>query len=138
MLRRANFNASLVCFGFLLPLWFQSAASSDKPVRITEQIPRFENYPSGRIYAGAPSKIIWPKDTDPRDPEVGKLRDVLDPIPRKVNFASHYAIVEYGCGTNCGEIAIVDMKTGDLLDVRPYYTMEVDVEKKAGVVYKGL
>jgi hypothetical protein len=33
-----------------------------------------------------------------------------------MNFAGHYAVVEWGCGTGCLQMAVVDLQSGDVYD----------------------
>lgn len=42
------------------------------------------------------------------------------------NFAGHYAVVTWGCGTECQGYAIVDSKTGDIVHYEPYIKFRVD------------
>jgi hypothetical protein len=35
----------------------------------------------------------------------------------EANFAGHYIVTSWGCGTMCTQLAIVDMKTGHVYDV---------------------
>lgn len=31
-----------------------------------------------------------------------------------INFAGHYILTDWGCGTDCAEVAIIDAKTGNV------------------------
>ena len=46
------------------------------------------------------------------------------------NFAGHYTVAEWGCGTACEQIAVVDSQTGDVSD-GPFGALP------EGVVYLG-
>jgi hypothetical protein len=124
-------------FLFFLFVFSSQIAVFHIGARAQSRTPRFKDYPSGPIYRRAPSKILWPKDVDPHDPN-SRLVASLDPIPKRSNFASHYVIVEFGCGTNCGQIAIVDMKTGHLLEFAPYTTLDTDPRTGVGISYAGI
>jgi hypothetical protein len=46
-----------------------------------------------------------------------RFRTVIREGTRKgANFAGHYAIVEWGCGTACAQIAVVDVNSGDVYE----------------------
>jgi hypothetical protein len=72
------------------------------------RIPRFEDYPSGEIFNGkpAPPNLARPGDRLFRT----KIREGIAKGP---NFAGHYSIADWGCGTSCVSIAVVDAKTGN-------------------------
>ena len=56
-----------------------------------------------------------------------RLRQALKAGP---NFAGHYALAIYGCGTGCIGLSMVDVKTGQIYDDVPnpmcYYPMDKD------------
>lgn len=71
----------------------------------------FGSYPAGRLYKGEP---VLPKLTTPTQRE---FRTVLRNGARKgPNFAGHYTLVEWGCGSNCVVFAVVDVATGKVHD----------------------
>lgn len=41
---------------------------------------------------------------------------IRDGIKQGVNFAGHYAIVTFGCGTSCSSSFLVDVKSGKIFD----------------------
>jgi hypothetical protein len=46
-----------------------------------------------------------------------RFRTVIRDWARKgPNFAGHYAIAEWGCGTGCVQMAVVDLQSGDVYD----------------------
>ena len=54
------------------------------------------------------------------------------------NFAGHYAIAEWGCGTGCIQMAVVDLESGDV-DLGPFETLCLGATReadKAGVFYR--
>lgn len=71
--------------------------------------PRFEEYPVRRIFHARPAR-----------PDVRSLRRsrLFRTMIRQgvagqgVNFAGHYSIVSWGCGTGCQGLAVVDVATG--------------------------
>jgi len=67
----------------------------------------FEQYPVP-IYEGSPAKPNFQS-------KPGSLRfrtQIRDGIRQGVNFAGHYAIVTFGCGTGCSFGFLVDVKSG--------------------------
>jgi hypothetical protein len=69
-------------------------------------VPRFEDYPAP-IYKGK----LAPVSLSTRRAKV--FRTVLREAAREgVNFAGHYALVSFGCGTACTISAIVDVRNG--------------------------
>jgi hypothetical protein len=74
------------------------------------RLPRFSDYPVKDIYRGTPAK---PKLNHNR--EARMYRTVLsDGVTEGANFAGHYTYVDWGCGTDCQKMAIVNIETGDV------------------------
>lgn len=73
--------------------------------------PRFEDYP-----------IIPTVKTTPAAPKLRtagqrRFRTVLrDSVAKGANFADHYAVVKWGCGTGCLQMAVVDAASGEIYD----------------------
>jgi hypothetical protein len=123
----------------LLAILFQFPVSGQTPVEHPKPNPKFKDYATGEVFRGRAAKIVWPSDVDPHDPNLQKMREaVQDTIPRKPNFAGHYAIVEYSCGTECSQITVVDLKNGLVLMAVPYDTLDLDADPKVGIPYPGL
>jgi len=78
----------------------------------SERLLRFEDYPATEIFKGspAPPKLRRPGDRLFRT----KIREGAAKGP---NYAGHYTIATWGCGTGCVSIAIVDAKNGRIYDV---------------------
>jgi len=69
--------------------------------------PKFEQYPASQ------DKLIKPAPVDLTDPKTRRFRTVLKSCAKNgPNFAGHYTVVGWGCGTSCVSFAIVDAKTG--------------------------
>ena len=71
-----------------------------------KRLPRFEDYPA-EVFQGtpAPAKIVGPLARSYRT----RLREGAKEGP---NFAGHYTVVYWGCGSDCRIFAVVDAKTG--------------------------
>jgi hypothetical protein len=69
--------------------------------------PRFEDYPVREVYKGR----VAPVRLDSRKARMfrSRLREDSGTGP---NFAGHYTVVIWGCGTGCAQMGVVDAKTG--------------------------
>ena len=74
---------------------------------MTKQSP--EMYPSAAIYSGPLAEPISSSDRNAH-----QFRTVIKEVCKNVgvNFAGYYTIVEWGCGMECGEMAMVDRRSG--------------------------
>jgi hypothetical protein len=69
--------------------------------------PNFGSYPAYDLYGGRPAPI---RARTRRDRQFRtRLREGAAAGP---NFAGHYTVVFWGCGTGCAQLAVVDAKTG--------------------------
>ncbi|MDY0388015.1 MAG: hypothetical protein RBT65_12985 [Methanolobus sp.] len=68
-------------------------------------------------YKGEPMPVNFESNPD------AKLfrTNITNQVAEGANFAGHYAVATWGCGTNCIGYAIVDVITGDVIDYVPYY-----------------
>jgi hypothetical protein len=91
-----------------LPLAFALAVAAP-PQSAGGRFPQFEDYPAREIFNGkpAPPKLLRPGDRLFRT----RIREGAAKGP---NFAGYYSIAEWGCGTSCVSIAVVNAKTGDV------------------------
>jgi hypothetical protein len=70
--------------------------------------PRFNQYPVAVHFRGKPAEPDVHSHARSRT-----YRSAIRAGAREgANFAGHYTITGWGCGTNCGEFAIVDERTG--------------------------
>jgi len=73
-----------------------------------ENPPRFEDFPIPEKFEGIPAKVDF--SSNPAVLEYsGALKIGAEKGP---NFAGHYTIVTWGCGTECQILSVVDAKTG--------------------------
>jgi hypothetical protein len=93
----------------------------------SEAIPRFEDYPVPARFTGTPVAPIFATLEQKR--YRSRIRDGVldgadvwigthkDPIPTKApNFAGHYFVIRWGCGSQCVMMATVDAKTGTIYE----------------------
>lgn len=72
-----------------------------------QTMPRHEDYPARDTFSGTPAPVDFASAADAR-----RLRTVLrEGAARGPNFAGHYALVQWGCGSACQSFAIVDLRT---------------------------
>jgi hypothetical protein len=74
--------------------------------------PRFEDYPAQIIQDVKSAPVVRFKTRGQREYRT-MIRMVAKTGP---NFAGHYAIAEWGCGTGCVQMAIVDVQSGEVYD----------------------
>ncbi len=88
--------------------------------------PRFEDYPVREVYRGP----VAPVRLDSRRARMfrSRLREDSRSGP---NFAGHYAVVVWGCGTGCAQMGVVDSKTGRVYFPPLEYMDIPDVENEA-------
>jgi hypothetical protein len=100
--RLTNVSNRLVLFGLLSLLCIQVSAGTAEPI--------FSDY---RVKV---EKILSPK-INLRSHRIGRKYQSQIRFTVKnegVNFAGHYTVVEWGCGTNCSHLAIVNLRTGKI------------------------
>ena len=93
-------------------LFATSLAFSQAPDR--KGSPQFEQYPINRNWSGAAAPIKFKTYSDRLFRT--QFRDAAKEPP---NFARHFRVTSWGCGTQCVEAGIVDLLTGNLLRI-PY------------------
>jgi hypothetical protein len=70
--------------------------------------PRYEDYPVTQIYKGQPAQVDFTNN-----PQARLYRTVIrQQAAEGPDFAGHYKITIWGCGSSCEAFAIVDSKTG--------------------------
>jgi hypothetical protein len=83
-----------------------------KPPQTPTTPPSFEQY-AVSVYRGVAAKPNFQSNP-------GSVRfktRIRDGIKEGVNFAGHYAIIAFGCGTDCAYGFVVDVKSGTILDL---------------------
>ena len=73
--------------------------------------PTFADYPSPADFQGTPAKPVL------KTPAQKQSRTMsTDGAKKGPNFAGHFTIAQWGCGSGCVSIAVVDAKTGTVYD----------------------
>lgn len=85
-------------------------------------IPRFKDYPVKTVYRGKNAPLLLTGDARTFKT---RLREALKGKP---NFAGHYIVTTWGCGTGCQVGAMIDARTGKVyyLPFPVAQTYEVD------------
>lgn len=83
---------------------------------VKEIMPKFEDYPVKEIFQGVPAPVDFttvPNVTVASPGASGDFKTkLIEGAKEGPNFASHYTVVEWGCGTECQNHMIVDAITG--------------------------
>ena len=70
----------------------------------------FREYPVSTFYAGGAAPIDFDNHS-----ELKRFRTRLNQgIQKGPNFSGKYRVVEWGCGTSCSQVVIVDVETGKI------------------------
>ncbi len=70
----------------------------------------FDQFPVETIFSGSPAILDLSSH-----PNARQFRTVLKQgAEQGINFAGHYTIVTWGCGTACQVLAVIDVKTGQI------------------------
>ena len=87
----------------------------------TGAVPRFEDYPVSEVFVGTPAvpKFVTPLEQsyadqirDGVEQGYGVFRDGKE--DKGANFAGHLIVIQWGCGSPCMRMAVVDARTGDI------------------------
>lgn len=81
--------------------------------------PAFTDFPVKDIYSG---KVAAPRLATDTDHAFRTM--IVRGAKARVEFAGHYTIPQWGCGTNCARFVIVDSITGRVYDV-PFFVVGI-------------
>lgn len=94
----------------LIPSGQQSAQA---PSLLSSPTDPFNQFPVAAIYRG-PAAM---PDFDGRDRQFRDFRTrIRDGISQGINFAGRYAVIQFGCGTECSFVLVADVSTGQVYD----------------------
>lgn len=75
-------------------------------------VPRFDQFAVRDSFSGIPAKPILSTTRD------RLFRTMIrNGAAKGPNFAGHYVIVDWGCGTSCAQAVVVDAKNGEVRDL---------------------
>jgi len=84
-----------------------------------QKLPRFSEYPV-RVEKPRITKIDFNKDPDARTYRT-RLSEALR---QGVNFAGHFVVAGWGCGTGCTNAAVIDTFTGKVLWPEQFFNVD--------------
>lgn len=106
---------ALIAGFFALNNYIYNAKQALAPAAEEVQMPSFEDYSVSEAerFSGTPA------EADLNTSPIGntfrtRLREGAAQGP---NFAGSFTVVQWGCGTNCAQFAIIDAETGEIYDV---------------------
>ncbi|MBR1267539.1 hypothetical protein JQ629_08470 [Bradyrhizobium sp. AUGA SZCCT0222] len=86
------------------------SVSNGADAQSTAPIPQSRDYPAGEPFRGRAAKV------DLKPPENREYRTRLrEAASQPANFAGHYVLTTWGCGTGCVLGAAVDLKSGKVI-----------------------
>ena len=108
------------------------------PAAADSKEPRFEDYPA---QVETHLKPAAPKFKTGGQRQFRTM--IRESVEKGVNFAGHYTIAEWGCGSGCVQMTVVDLRTGDVYDgpfgalprARMSLIPDADVDK-TGIFYQ--
>lgn len=129
--------ALVVLSGYVSLASFAQIPKAPSPEPQSSWALKFEDFPATAVFKGKPAAVKI-KSRSEREFRT-RLRDAARAGP---NFAGHYTIAEWGCGSGCLSIVVIDSVTGvvywsssfSVLSV-PYTGAETGSEYQ-GVVYR--
>jgi hypothetical protein len=93
-----------------------SLVHTSSPPQPQNSRPQFRDFQVRDIYRGAPARPIITKEW-----RMMRTR-IRQGANHEVQFAGHYTVPGWGCGTGCGAFVIVDSITGRIYDSMPAYS----------------
>jgi hypothetical protein len=116
-IRRIKTVAAIVTLATSSFCW--DAYSQGKQTQHIIKVPQFSQYPVKAIYRGKPAAPKLKSHTGAR-----RFHTVLNLGARRgPNFAGHYTVVTWGCGTNCEMIGVIDARNGQVY--MPDFSLQV-------------
>jgi len=76
-----------------------------------KDLPKFEQFPVKTVYGGKPHDPVLRTHL-----ERMFRTSIREAVSEGVNFAGHYVIAVWGCGTGCIQFVVVDAVTGTIFD----------------------
>lgn len=96
-------------------------------------LPRFEDYSISSVFSGKPAEPIFARGQE------GFRTRIRKSARKGPNFAGHFTIAEWGCGSGCVSFAVVDAVSGRLYPAVPFVGLAVPYQGAAtGREYEGL
>lgn len=88
-----------------------TAVAAARPRVCPSDLPRFADYKVDSLFRGPPVPVDFTSDPDSR-----RFRTVITAAAaRGANFAGHYTVATWGCGSPCQENVVLDARTGRIV-----------------------
>ena len=114
-------------------LLFCTRERKPSEAQLPKPAPRFEDYPAGPPYRGAiaPPRLDTPGKKNYRTA-------IRYAAARGPEFAGHYAVASWGCGTSCQLHAIIDLQSGAVYmrDLQTALDVEYRVDSRLFIMNK--
>ena len=118
----------ILTLAHVVPAWQESPP--DKP----SWTHKFEDFRVDRVYPGMPAPAVIATRSDRQFRT--RIREGASKGP---NFAGHYTIVKWGCGSGCISFVVVDTENGKVSWSAPFGILGVPFQgSKSGREYRGL
>jgi hypothetical protein len=111
----------------VIPVIFSEKPDSSKCPNLL-----FENYPVPDIYGGKIANVNFNSYPAAREYRT-RIKEAID---KGVNFAGHFTIANWGCGTSCIQFAIIDDISGRILVFDTDYHCGLDFKKNSRLLIK--
>jgi hypothetical protein len=98
---------SAILVGLVVCAFAAHGAAQARKARAERPAPRFEDYPARGIYKGPVARVRL----DSKQARMFRTR-LREDSRSGPNFAGHYTVVIWGCGTGCAQMGVVDARTG--------------------------
>ncbi|HMK38150.1 MAG TPA: hypothetical protein VK569_02340 [Bacteroidota bacterium] len=111
-----------------------AAAAPPARAQADSALPKFGEFSVAEEFKGKPAPVDLSSD-----PQAGRYRTRLrEGAKSGPNFAGHYTIVIWGCGSSCQQFAIVDASTGGVYFSKevPYVSFGDRTEEPFGLQFK--
>lgn len=95
-----------------------------------EQVPQFDDFPVKDVFKGKPAKV---KIVSPQDRKFSTRLHELN--GKEPNFAGHYTLASWGCGSSCIQTVAIDAKTGNVVWL-PFTVCCWDVDVNEPIEFK--
>lgn len=106
----------------------KSTIQASASVRSATSQYNYSDYPITNIYTGKPAKLNLASNKNARSFKTRLNEGLQD----GVNFAGSYSIVTWGCGTECMAGAMVNVQTGQVIDL-PEVGFEQGIQKDSAL-----
>jgi len=110
-MKKTNLVISILLLVIILSGAYYFIRTNNVGFQTDKSLPTFEQYKVGDIFQGTPSEPNF----ESRPEAKTFITRISEGAKEGPNFAGHYTVVSWGCGTSCQSSAVLDAKTGDIV-----------------------